>query len=228
MRVAQIQKIIDSFQNNLDRLDYKREVLYEYPENYAALKSEDHKLGEKLYRTFQSANTKRLWKRERYRPLELLDKLITYDADITRECISLLFNQNRPIGDCIDSFRFMLGDIIHGYKKAEKHAVISEAAWDMQWISLLLSAKSPEEYPFYHQKLFFRGSQILELNPLPQIDDYERYMKIINILSKFLDKKNLVKKRLQAIRGINVSSPHKNVAVEALASYTKVDIFSEP
>jgi len=228
MRVAQIQKIIDSYHDNLASLDYKLEVLYEYPENYAALKSEDQKLREKLHRTFQSGNTKRLWKRERYRPLELLDKLMTYDADITRECISLLFNQSRPIGDCIDSFRFMLGDIIQRYKKSEKHDVISEAAWDMQWISLLLSAKMPEKHPFYHQKLFFRGSQILELNPLPQIDDYERYMKIRNILGKFLDKKKLVEKRLQAIRGINASSPHKNVAGEALASYAKVDIFSEP
>jgi hypothetical protein len=153
---------------------------------------------------------------------------MTYDAEITNECISLLFNSSRPISDRIDSFQFMLGDIIRHYKKKEKHSVISEAAWDMQWISLLLSAKTPEKYAFYHQGLFFRGSQILELNPLPQTDDYERYMKMITILGTFLDKQNLIEKRLQSIAGTKMNSPYKNVAVEALASYANVDIFAEP
>ena len=228
MRVAQIQKIVDSYRCNLNSLDYKHEALYEYPRNYTDLKDEEHKLAEKFRRSFQSNNTKRLWKRERYKPLELLDKLMTYDAEITNECVSLLFNSNRPIGDRIDSFRFMLGDIIRHYKKIEKHSVISEAEWDMQWISLLLSAKMAEKYAFYHQRLFFRSSQILELNPLPQTDDYERYMKMINILGKFLDKQNLIEKRLQSIEGLKVNSPYKNVAIEALASYAKVDIFAEP
>jgi hypothetical protein len=99
----------------------------------------------------------------------------------------------------------------------------------MQWISLLLSAKAPLIHPFYHQKLFFEGAAILEMKPSPSVDDYIRYSKMINIILTSLEKEHLIQGRLNSVShwDNSVLEPSiKNVAVEALALFTGIDIFN--
>ena len=230
MKLTVVHKIIDAYQQQIPNLDQKWEALYEYPVNWAKAKEQKLSIQEQVIATFKGTRTQRLWKRERYRPVETLSLFHEEDPEIVQESVNILFNTSRPIQDRIDSFRYMTEQMVHHYKKSHPTSIMADANWDMQWISLLLSAKEPSQFPFYHQTLFFRAAHLLEMRPQPQVDDYERYSKMINIIYKFLDNTDLSTKRKQSLpieQKISSETPIKNIAVEALALFANIDLFSE-
>ncbi len=231
MKLSIVHKIIDSYQEQIPNLDQKWEALYEYPTNWAKSKEENLSVKEQVLAAFKSTRSQRLWKRERYRPIETLTLFYDEDPEIVQESVNILFNNSRPIQDRIDSFRYMAEQMVHNYKKSHPNSIIADANWDMQWISLLLSARDPSQYAFYHQTLFFRAAHLLDMRPQPQVDDYERYSKMINIIYNFLEKKDLNSKRKQSLplrQSKSADVNFKNTAVEALALYANVDLYSEP
>jgi hypothetical protein len=231
MKLSVVHKIVDSYQKHIPSLDSHWEALYEYPKNWMKAKQSNLSAKEQVLATFKSTRTQRLWKRERYRPIENLIQFYDHDPEWVREGLIILTNTSRPIEDRIDSFRYLTEQMIQSFKKANPNSIIADAHWDMQWISLLLSAMDPTQYAFYHQTLFFRAAQLLDMRPQPRVDNYERYTKMINIIYKFLKDKDLVQQRVQSMKWMGNPSKeieYKNTAVEALAIYAKVDLFSAP
>ena len=230
MKLTVVHEIIDSYLEQIPHLDQKWEALYEYPTNWANIKDQSLSIKEQVLAAFKSTRTQRLWKRERYRPIETLILFYDEDPEIVQESVNILFNNSRPIQDRIDSFRYMSEEMAHHYKKSHPNSIIADANWDVQWVSLLISGMDPSQYAFYHQTLFFRAAHLLDMRPQPQVDDYERYSKMINIIYNFLENKDLNTQRKQSLpsrlhKSANVN--FKNTAVEALALYSNVDLFSE-
>jgi len=230
MKLSVIHRIVETYQKQMGKLDPLGEALYEYPLNWAEAKANGASTVDILMKTFKSKRTQRLWKKERYRPLENLAAFHDESPEWVEETLAMLDQPSRPIEDQIDSFQSMRDELIRQFKKSKPHSIIADAHWDIQWISLLLSASRPTKFPFYHQKLFFRGTEALAMRPLPSVDDYGRYCKMIDILFKFMEDKGLATQRAKQIQSlygtVAKEDRFKNTAVEALALYLQVDIFS--
>jgi len=231
MKVSILKEIVNTYTKRLGQLGHKWEPLYEYPFHWSTQDALDKDTIQKLLDTFKSEHTQRLWKRERYRPIETLKLFNEFAHNMSLDALNSLYNSQRTLDDRIDLFNFMAEEILNHLRKTNDHNNIADSHWDLQWVSLLISAKNPGELAFYHRDLFFKGAQTLEMKPQPLIDDYSRYTKMINIIFSFLKNSAIPEKRMREIKNAPpevIEHPFKNVAVEALALYLKIDIFEAP
>jgi hypothetical protein len=69
----------------------------------------------------------------------------------------------------------------------------------------------------------------MEMHPIPIVDDYDRYSKMIQIIFQFIERAELTEKRnIQLPKSLQLNElNYKNMAIEALAIYLKVDLLSE-
>jgi hypothetical protein len=227
MKLTVIRDVIDEYSNAITQNKDTVDVLFEYPHRWQKATSGSFK--EVIEYTFQSKYTRRLWKKSRYRPVEMLQILSAYDAQWVEDAIAALFRDGKSINDRIDFFQFMGEELIKAYRKDHPGDILTSSYWDVSWSALLLSAHEPGNWAYYHSEIFFRAAEAMEMHPIPIVDDYDRYSKMIQIIFQFIERAELTEKRnIQLPKSLQLNElNYKNMAIEALAIYLKVDLLSE-
>lgn len=227
MKLTVIRDIIDAYSQAITQNRDTIDVLFEYPLRWQEASGASYI--QKTEYAFQSQYTRRLWKKSRYRPLETLQILSSYDTKWIEDSISALFRDGKSINDRIDSFHYMGEELIKAYREDHPREILTSTYWDVSWSSLLLSAQQPRHWAYYHPVLFLQAARALEMRPLPIVDDYERYSKMIQVIYQFMERDDLPAKRSKQLPvQLQIDDLHyKNMAVEALAIYLKVDLLNE-
>jgi hypothetical protein len=132
--------------------------------------------------------TRRWWKRETYRPKEVMLEFIRTQEPYVRQSFRELFNEHKQVENRIDSFRFYCDELLSMYKKSHPRSIENNHYHDGAMISLYLAAMYPEKYPLYPgHEIFNEALRALHAKP-SETEDLPRYFKVSNTLYSFLQK----------------------------------------
>jgi len=136
-------------------------------------------------RSFQSKMSVRLWKRDGYFPKELMLEFINLDKEFARSMFRDLYDESEEIDGRVNRFVHHCKIFLQELKKRKQMA---DAHYhdDLFMPSLYLAFKYPDEYTTYSFGLFRGFMEKLGARKIPQVDDIERYFKVMRIVQKFL------------------------------------------
>ena len=136
-------------------------------------------------RSFQSKMSVRLWKRDGYFPKEIMLEFIELDKEFARSMFRDLFDESKEIDGRVNRFVFHC-KIFLGEVKKRKQLADAHYHDDLFMPSLYLAFNYPNDYTTYSYGLFRGFMEKLGARKIPQVDDVERYFKVMRIVQKFL------------------------------------------
>lgn len=160
------------------------------------------KFAEMYASAFRNDTTQRLWKRENWTPLEIMNQLSSDREGEVRELFQELFDEVFAPNSRIVHFKKGLDNLLVDYKKehwtwAENNHYHS----DNEMIFLYLGFRFPEQFTLWNFPAFYQMMMSLDVREEPIPYDLDRFIKATNIWNAFLDKdpeiETLIKKRLR-------------------------------
>ena len=140
-------------------------------------------------RSLQSDVTKRWWKREQYRPKEVMLLLIGNEEQYVREAFKELYNTSKQIENRIDRFVYYCDELLRMYKRANPKSIENNHYQDSAMISLYLAGMSPDEYTLYPGRdIFNKALRTLGAKESPEKDDLPRFFKVSKIIYQYMMK----------------------------------------
>lgn len=129
------------------------------------------------------------WKRENYRPREIMLELIKTDPQLSWVSWKNLSDESVMLDGRIDRFQYYCDTIIQTMRKADPLSILTHHHQDASIISLYLAGMFPEKYVLYPglQK-FASYCKRIESPKIPVVDDLPRYAKVTAILYNYLIK----------------------------------------
>lgn len=135
--------------------------------------------------SFQSKMSVRLWKRDGYFPKEIMLDFIDLDKEFARSMFRDLYDESKEIDGRVNRFVFHC-KIFLGELKKRKQLEDAHYHDDLVMPSLYLAFQYPDNYTTYSYGLFRGFMEKLGARKIPQVDDIERYFKVMRIIQKFL------------------------------------------
>lgn len=192
MKVHLLEVMIDKFLSNQLQ---SRETHWYFPHSLV-----DHfhnnwnfntalSLRERYDNALKSDISLRWWKRENYRPKEIMMKLIEADAELASIAFKDLANDSATMDGRISRFNFYCNELLQMYRNTHLRDIDTYHHQDASIISLYLAGWYPEKYTLYPGlDLFQAFCKNVGSPEIPVVDDLSRYYKMTNIVFKFLSK----------------------------------------
>lgn len=144
-------------------------------------------LKERYDLALQSEITRRWWKRDHYRPKEIMLKLIQADPELATIAFKDLANDSASLDGRLSRFNFYCEELLLLHRKNNQRDIENHHHQDASIISLYLAGWFPDKYTLYTGldvfQIFCREIGSPEI---PVIDDLIRYYKMALIVNKFL------------------------------------------
>ena len=140
-------------------------------------------------RALQSDVTRRWWKREGYRPKEVMLLLIHAEPQYARQAFKELFNEQHQVENRIDRFIFYCDEILKLHKRLNPRDITNNHNQDSAILSFYLGAMYPDQYTLYPGRLIFnRGLIALGAQGTGEKDDLPRFFKLSRTIYQYLIK----------------------------------------
>ncbi len=149
-------------------------------------------------RSLQSDVTRRWWKRDNYRPKEMMLVLIKSEEQYARQAFKELFNETSSIENRIDTFIYYGEELLRMYKRVNQKSIENNHYQDSGIISLYLAGIYPDRYTLYPGRAVFNSALLtLRAKNTADKDDLVRFFKVCKTLFGFLLKNESIKMVLE-------------------------------
>ena len=139
--------------------------------------------------SLKSEYTLRWWKRENYRPKDIMLQLIDANPGLATIAWKDLFNQEAGIEGRLSRFDFYCDDLLRLYRKKDIRALDTHHHQDASMVSLYLAGRFPEAFALYPGlEVFQTFCKAIGSPDIPVVDDLNRYMKVAKLVFTFLQK----------------------------------------
>ncbi len=141
-----------------------------------------------LDQALDNSQSRRIWKREHYEPKDALLVLAEFHADFVRSMFHDLFDESREVGGRIDRFLFHLDELLREYRERHPYTRLNSHFHHdgYQMVSWYLCFRFPERYAPYHFEMFKAFMEKLGSRNPVQVDDIDRYFKVMRTVQSFL------------------------------------------
>ena len=137
--------------------------------------------------SLRSEVTNRLWKRENYRPKEVMSRFIAMEPEYVSQAFRDLFDESKMLEVRLDRFTFYCDELLRMYKRRHREEIVNNHYHDTAIISLYLTGRYPDTYTLYPgRKTFDRALITLGAKGSADRDDYPRFVKVVRIMMKYL------------------------------------------
>lgn len=142
----------------------------------------------------RSEISQRWWKRENYRPKEIMLMLIDADPELAGIAFKDLANETATLDGRLSRFNFYAEELLQMHRQRHPRATETYHHQDARMLSLYLAGISPEQYALYPGLETFQIFCKKVGSPdIPIVDDLVRYNKVASIIFKFLQKQECYK-----------------------------------
>src|SRR5688572_15492552 len=153
---------------------------------------EPYDLIERYDLSLRSEISQRWWKRENYRPKEIMLKLIQADPELAGIAFKDLANDTATLEGRLSRFDFYCAELLQMHRTAHIREIETYHHQDASIISLYLAGWYPDKYVLYPGLDIFQGFCSAVGSPdIPVVDDLTRYSKVAAIVYKFLSKNKI-------------------------------------
>lgn len=164
--------------------------------------------------------SQRWWKRDQYRPKEIMLQLIDAEVELALVAWKDLSNESATLEGRLDRFDYYCNELLQIHRHKNIRSVESYHHQDASIISLYLAGMYPEKYALYPGLEVFQSfCRAIGSPEIPVVNDLVRYMKIAAIVFTFL-KKN---EKYQLLIQHRDPSLHKVALVPFLISYEVIE-----
>jgi hypothetical protein len=133
--------------------------------------------------------SQRWWKRENYRPKEIMIKLIRIDPELAMIAWKDLANESATLDGRLYRFNYYCEQLLEMYRKQNRLSIETYHHQDASIMSLYLAGMFPDKYSLYPGlDLFSSFCKKVGSPDIPVVDDLVRYMKVASITYTFLQK----------------------------------------
>jgi hypothetical protein len=159
---------------------------------------EPYELIERYDLALKSEISQRCWKRENYRPKEIMLKLIMADPELSAIAFKDLANETATLEGRLSRFDFYCTELLQMHRATHVREIETYHHQDASIISLYLAGWFPDKYALYPGlDIFQRFCAAVGSPDIPVVDDLTRYSKVAAIVFKFLNKHEEFNKLLQ-------------------------------
>jgi hypothetical protein len=159
-------------------------------------------LSDKYDRALRSEISQRWWKRDAYRPKEIMLQLISTDPELAAIAWKDLQQDHAQLEGRLSRFNYYCDQLLLMYRGAHPRAIETYHHQDAGMMSLYLAGLFPEKYTLYPGLDIFQSFCRVTGSPeIPKVDDLVRYMKIASICMSFLRQHNQFPTLLQQRSG---------------------------
>ena len=146
-------------------------------------------LSEKYDQALRSDISQRWWKRDNYRPREIMLNLIAADPELASIAFKDLFNETATLDGRLSRFNFYAEELLQIHRKINHRVIESYHHQDAAMISLYLAGVYPEKYCLYPGLNVFQSFCKKAGSPeVTVVDDLVRFTKVSTIVFKFLQR----------------------------------------
>lgn len=191
MKLALLQNHVADFGRKLQSEDgnthlFKYDILSHFGSNWTF--GTDDFAG--MYdRSLESEVTRRWWKRESYRPKEVMLLLIRSEEQYLRQAFRQLADETRKVENRLDRFVFYCDEALRMYKRKQPKSIENNHYQDSAIISLYLAAIYPDRYTLYPGRLLFnRALLALGASGTGEKDDLLRFFTLARTVYIYLQK----------------------------------------
>lgn len=192
MNLQKLREAIDSFKDYL-KSERRFDHIYMY-ESQKTWKEEWNIENIDLKSTYnlslQNSETRRLWVGDNYRPKDMMMRFFSLQKELIRDMFRDLFDEEKDIVGRADRFIFHSDILLEEFKNINRSSIENRHFHDdnYQIISLYLAFEFPEAYAYYDFEVFQAFLNKLGVKNLPQVNDLNRYFKVMNTVYKFIEK----------------------------------------
>lgn len=192
MKVPLLEKIIDQFVQaqsvpHADAWHYPHAMVGHFQDHWGEIHMAT--LRQMYDDALRSQITQRWWKREGYRPKEIMMTLMEADTELATIAWKDLSNDAAALDGRLSRFDYYCRQLLEIYRKG--HPLYTETFHhqDASIISLYLAGMQPEKYALYPGlDIFSAFCKAVGSPDIPVIDDLVRYAKITNIVYTYLQR----------------------------------------
>ncbi|HEY3387421.1 MAG TPA: hypothetical protein VGK46_12975 [Saprospiraceae bacterium] len=219
MKVPLLEKCIDRFLSAQVKSDptewhYPHSMVHQFHDHWSSPQQVGFK---EIYdQCLWSDYSQRWWKRDHYRPKEIMMFLIDADPELAAIAWKDLSNDASSLDGRLSRFDYYCNELLQIHRAKPPGSLESYHYQDASVMSLYLSGLFPDKYALYPGLEIFKNfCKAVGSQDIPVIDDLVRYMKVASIVHTYLQK-NPGLERLKQLR----SSPlHKVSNIPFLLSY---------
>lgn len=136
-----------------------------------------------------STISQRWWKREQYRPKEIMLQLIAADPELATIAWKDLANANAFLDGRLSRFEYYCNDLLQIHRQQNIRSVETYHHQDAPMVSLYLAGLQPDRYALYPGLVAFAGfCRAIGSPDIPKVDDLLRYMKVVSIVHTYLQR----------------------------------------
>jgi len=137
----------------------------------------------------KSEYSQRWWKRDNYRPREIMILLIETDPELASIAWKDMSNESASLDGRLYRFNYYCEELLQMHRQKNERSVETYHHQDASILSLYLAGLYPEKYSLYPGlESFLAFCKAVGSPDLPVIDDLVRYMKIASIVFTFLQR----------------------------------------
>lgn len=191
MEAKKLQAYIQAFKAYLQK-DRKLEELYKWKAMQHFQLSWDIEAADfvEMYdQSLKSEITQRLWKRETWRPKEVMIQLLKQDIEFGRRMFRSLFDESQSIETRISMFKFGCEELLQEFKQQHPTTIVNNHYHDdNQMIMLYLTFRFPDQYTFFTFPPFLETLKKMNIKDLPDQYNLDRFFKLTKIMNTFLQR----------------------------------------
>ena len=172
-----------------------------------------------------SEYSQRWWKRDHYRPKEIMMALIDADPELAAIAWKDLANGVGSLDGRLSRFDYYCNELLQIHRHKPPGSLESYHYQDAPVISLYLSGLFPDKYALYPGiEIFKNFCKAIGSQDIPVVDDLVRYMKVAAIVFTYLQR-NTDFEKLKLHR---TSPIHKVSMIPFLLSYEVIHFAGSP
>lgn len=192
MKVHLLEKGIDSFLDWAlsaadDGWHFPHAIVGHFHTHWAALSGAS--LYDRYDQSLRSTISQSWWKRDGYRPKEIMLRLIEADPELAAIAWKDLAQAHASLEGRISRFSYYCEQLLDLHRDKHPRAIETYHHQDAAILSLYLAGLFPDQYALYPGLEVFRAFCLAVGSPdLPRVDDLARYMKVAGIVHTFLQR----------------------------------------
>jgi hypothetical protein len=153
----------------------------------------DLSLYDRYDHALRSDISQRWWKREHYRPKEIMLTLIETDPELAGIAWKDLAQPAANLEGRLSRFTYYCEQLLDMYRARHPRAIETFHHQDATILSLYLAGLFPDLYALYPGiETFQQFCKNVGSPDIPKVDDLVRYMKVVNIVNTYLQRDQLL------------------------------------
>lgn len=212
MKVHLLEKAIDGFltgqlRDNPTDWYFPHAMVLHFHEHWSA--PQEGSLKEMYDDCLRSEYSQRWWKRDQYRPKEIMQLLIEADPELATIAWKDLSNDAASLDGRLSRFEYYCNELLQIHRQKHFRSVETYPHQDASIVSLYLSGLFPDKYALYPGlDVFQRFCRAIGSPDIPKVDDLVRYMKVAAIVFTFLQRnvhyQSLLNQREPSLHKVNL------------------------